>query len=168
MAKSFLPDPKNSHDPKRNYPRGIRNNNPGNLRRSANAWVGKIPYTNSTDVSFEQFTHLHFGIRAMMRDIISDIKKGNDTIAGLIAEYAPPSENNTANYIQSVATALGVDVNMKLEVTDQLLITIAKAIALKENGPIAKQLISDSDYQDAIDIIGVPIKKKAPAALPQQ
>ena len=153
MAKSFLGQ--------NAYPRGIRNNNPGNLRRSANAWVGKIPYSQSTDASFEQFTHLHYGIRAMMRDIITDINRGNNTIAGLITEYAPPHENNTAAYIQNVVYATGIASTSKLEVTDRLLISLGKAIAKMENGAIAEQLITDSDYQDAIDIIGVPIKKKA-------
>jgi hypothetical protein len=160
MAKSFLQDPNRLA-----YPRGIRNNNPGNLRRSANDWVGKVPYAVSTDTSFEQFYELRYGIRAMMRDIYSDINKGNNTIAGLISEYAPASDNNnTVAYIQAVVNALGIAPHVQLEITDQLLISLSKVIALKENGAIAAQMITDRDYQDALDILGKPVKKKAQAA----
>ncbi|MCA9329527.1 hypothetical protein KDA11_02695, partial [Candidatus Saccharibacteria bacterium] len=34
-------------------PRGIRNNNPGNIRISNNQWRGKIPVSQNTDGSFE-------------------------------------------------------------------------------------------------------------------
>lgn len=40
-------------------PRGIRNNNPMNLRISSNAWRGKIP---GTDKSFETFIDPEHGI----------------------------------------------------------------------------------------------------------
>jgi hypothetical protein len=65
MSKSFL----NNHTV-----RGLRNNNPGNLIRTKDAWKGKIPFEQSKDTKFEQCTALKFGIRAMFRDLINDIK----------------------------------------------------------------------------------------------
>lgn len=72
--------------------RGIRNNNPGNLRVTPDKWVGKIPLSQNTDLnkSFEQFTEIKYGIRAMLIDLLGDIGKGKDTIRKLISEYAPP------------------------------------------------------------------------------
>ncbi len=78
--------------------RGIRNNNPGNLRFVAsNNWLGKIPYVENTDAdkAFEQFTEIKYGIRAMLRVVINNIDKGNDTVTKIITRYAPPFENDT-------------------------------------------------------------------------
>lgn len=94
--------------------RGIRNNNPGNLIRTAIDWRGKVPHERNTDTRFEQFEttagvpgHI-WGIRAMLMDVRSDIRKGLTTIKALITEYAPPVENNTAAYIKAVSSAVGI------------------------------------------------------------
>lgn len=94
--------------------RGIRNNNPGNLVKTAIAWKGKVPHELNTDSRFEQFQdtagtpgHI-WGIRAMFMDIRSDIRKGLVTVRKLITEYAPAHENNTAAYIAAVSGALGI------------------------------------------------------------
>ena len=43
-------------------PRGLRNNNPGNIRNSSTVWVGEI--TPSKDKSFKQFKSMAYGYRA--------------------------------------------------------------------------------------------------------
>lgn len=142
-------------------PRGIRNNNPGNLVKTNITWKGKIPHSQNTDSRFEQFKELRYGIRAKMRDIITDIGKGKNTINKLISEFAPAFENNTAAYIQSVATALGISGNDEIDLSQETLITLCKAIAYVENGAKAAAMITDKDYQDAIEILGIDLKKKA-------
>ena len=72
-------------------PRGIRNNNPGNLVRTKIKWVGKIPFAESTDQKFEQFRSVEYGIRAMAADLLNDIDKGKNTIQKIVYEFAPPS-----------------------------------------------------------------------------
>ena len=140
-------------------PRGIRNNNPGNLVRSNNAWIGKIPYNQSMDTRFEQFIELRYGIRALMRDIYSDItKKNKKTVVELISEFAPDFENNTTAYINTVIKLIGS--NIIGELTQDKMIAICKAIVLVENGSSYSKYISDKDYQDAIAILGIPLKKK--------
>lgn len=90
-------------------PRGIRNNNPGNLVITSIDWLGKVPADKNTDGRFEQFISPEYGIRAMWRDVTGDIeRKGLDTPAKLIAQYAPDFENDTDSYIESVAGALGI------------------------------------------------------------
>lgn len=136
--------------------RGIRNNNPGNLRFTNIAWQGKIPKEKNTDakVSFEQFTEVKWGIRAMLRDLLNDIDKGKNTLRLLINEYAPPIENNTANYINVVAKSLGMTADEKIVNVDALfLLKIGRAIISHENGKDGK-LILDSDIDDAINILG--------------
>ena len=143
-----------------NISRGMRNNNPGNLVRTNETWKGKVPFSQSTDTHFEQFTELRYGIRAMMRDLISDIKKGKNTIQAIINEYAPAFENNTVVYINSVADALGISKTAPVELSEDVILALAKIITRIENGKDAA-LATDKDYNDAIAILGIPLKKKA-------
>ena len=90
-------------------PRGIKNNNPLNLRRSDNAWLGKIE--PGTDKQFEQFVSMIYGIRAAMVNMRTIIRRQNNhcTLAEMITTWAPPSDGNkTADYINFVARHSGV------------------------------------------------------------
>lgn len=139
----------------KNLARGIRNNNPGNLVYTNNAWIGKIPYSKNTDdgKKFEQFTELKYGIRAMLIDILGDIGKGKNTIRKLISEYAPPNENNTTNYVNVVSKAMSMQPDQVIKEVDfTFMLQLSKAIIKHENGNDAK-LVADSDIFDAIDII---------------
>lgn len=154
MAKSYLGQA--------NLPRGFRNNNPGNIRYSAaNDWVGKIPYSQNTDAGkeFEQFKELRYGIRAKLVILYNDIKSGK-TITQLISKYAPAFENDTNAYIRTVSTQLGINANIKLELSEENLIGLAKAISLVENGTKYTHLVTDQDYRDALAIFDKPLKKK--------
>ncbi|MBF03231.1 MAG: hypothetical protein CMP76_08040 [Flavobacterium sp.] len=151
MGKSYL---NNS-----NLPRGLINNNPGNLVQTSIAWLGKVPLSQNTDSRFEQFYELRYGIRALMRDIISDYKKGKNTVVSLITEFAPEFENNTTVYINSVIASVGS--NIIGDLTQEKLIAICKAIVLVENGTVVNQYIDDSDYNQALSILGITLKKKA-------
>ncbi len=85
-------------------PRGIRNNNPGNIRISKSGWTGKIPVEQNTDGAFEQFIEMKYGVRAMVKLIHNYIfKKNVKDLHGIISKYAPSSENNVEAYVQSVA-----------------------------------------------------------------
>jgi hypothetical protein len=137
MAKSFL---NNSQS------RGLRNNNPGNLIRTNDAWQGKVPFSQSKDAKFEQFYELKWGMRALFKDIINDIGKGQNTITKIISAYAPPSENNTVAYIQSVAARMNVGVNSVLSPNKETLILLAKAIVLVELGATYAANLTDDDY----------------------
>lgn len=87
-------------------PRGIRNNNPLNIR-IGNAWKGEVE--SPTDKSFEQFISLFWGLRAgmiLLRRYI--LRYGLTNIIEIIGRWAPPSENNSLSYAQHVAKELGV------------------------------------------------------------
>ena len=78
-------------------PRGLRNNNPGNIRVSGDLFRGEI--RPSGDRSFKRFETMAYGYRAMFRILSSyhrDHKLG--TIRELINRWAPPGENDTAVY----------------------------------------------------------------------
>jgi len=145
MSKSFL----NNHTV-----RGLRNNNPGNLIKTNIKWLGKIPNSKNTDVKFEQFTDIKFGIRAQLKDLINDINKGKNTVRLLISEYAPSNENNTIAYIDSVCKTIGVTPNEKLtQINDQFLLKLTRAIYKVELG-IAEKQITDNDILEAINSLG--------------
>lgn len=83
-------------------PRGIRNNNPGNIRISKDKWQGLAD--NQSDDEFFVFKSAPYGIRALARVLITYYDKyGLETIDDIITRWAPPSENDTEGYIVSVA-----------------------------------------------------------------
>lgn len=89
-------------------PRGIRNNNPGNIRHGAN-WHGLNPDGRKIDPAFCVFTTSVAGIRALAKVLINYKRiHGLNTVRQIISRYAPPNENQTTAYIQSVAKQLGV------------------------------------------------------------
>lgn len=140
--------------------RGLRNNNPGNLVRTPIAWNGKIPFAQSKDDRFEQFKELRYGIRAKMLDIINDVNEGTDTVSELIKEFAPEFENNTAAYIATVAKMIGLPMHAKIILTEEMLLSLCKAISYVESGRDYDGYITDQDYRDALAILGRDLKKK--------
>lgn len=81
-------------------PRGIRNNNPLNIR-IGNTWLGEVP--NPTDSEFEQFVSILYGLRAAFYILRRYIRRyGRNTPQKIIAAWAPSSENNTVAYVASV------------------------------------------------------------------
>ena len=97
----------------------------------------------------------------MMRDIISDIKGGHNTITKLITAYSPPHENDTAGYIKNVAASLGISPLATLELSQESIIKLCKIMVGVENGSNAGKYITDSDFNDAMAILGITLKKKA-------
>ena len=148
MSKSYLN--------KAGLPLGLRNNNPGNLRLTNIAWQGKIPNVENTGKGYEQFVNVHYGLRAMLKDLINDINKGKNTIKLLISEYAPKSDNNdTDAYIESVSTTLGVSPAEKLtQINSTFLLRLSRAILKVELGQKYHNLITDSDIVKSITLLG--------------
>lgn len=116
--------------------RGLRNNNAGNIRISANAWQGKIPVDHNTDGTFEQFETPEYGIRALshlLRNYAS--KYGATSVADFVNKYAPPSENDTGSYVDAVASDMGVDANSNVNLADNnVMVKMVAAIVRHENG----------------------------------
>jgi hypothetical protein len=90
--------------------RGIRNNNPGNIRlREGVHWEGQVDASTQTDVSFVQFIAPEYGIRAMAKIFRHYEAMGINTVQACISRWAPPSENNTEAYVNAVAAACHVE-----------------------------------------------------------
>jgi len=112
-------------------PRGIRNNNPGNIRRGS-PWLGRSAM--QSDSAFVQFDAPEYGIRALgilLRNY--QAVRGLNTVRGIINRYAPPVENDTGSYVNSVANALGVSPDEPINVVANLS-RLIPAIIRHENG----------------------------------
>lgn len=131
-------------------PRGIRNNNPGNIRHGQN-WLGLNPQSRELDPAFCVFTEPCYGIRALAK-VLTNYKKlyGLNTVRKLVSRYAPPSENQTQAYIQTVAQQLGVWPDTVIDVEERSVLTVLiKAVIRMENGI---QPYSDDVIQKGIDL----------------
>jgi len=107
-------------------PRGVRNNNPGNIRSSnSNNWQGEVP---SNDPAFEQFRGPADGLRAMGRVIQNN---SNLTVEQLINRYAPPTENDTQAYVDAVRNA-GIDTTKSVSEVNKL--DLVKTMIRQETG----------------------------------
>lgn len=112
-------------------PRGIRNNNPLNIRHGSSQWQGMSP--EQTDPEFVQFIAPEWGIRAAAVTLRTYRNKyGLNTLAQIIARWAPPTENNTEAYIRSVSSRSGIAPDQV--VTDADLPALLEAMTKHENG----------------------------------
>ena len=123
--------------------RGIRNNNPLNIRHSKDQWQGRRE--KQTDKSFVQFKSRVYGYRAAFVLLRNYITKGKDTIGKIIAKWAPSSDgNNTQSYINYVSSTTGISASHTLRWEDKDdLVEIVRSMAHMESGIIeSKELIS--------------------------
>jgi hypothetical protein len=130
-------------------PRGLRNNNPGNIRLSTDKWQGQVP---GEDDAFVTFATMAYGIRALVVLLRSYRSKyGLDTVRKIISRWAPPSENDTEAYVAAVCKPGGLDPDAVLP-NDRLTYEyLARRIALHENGRDAEQ-IDKQDWIEGLDM----------------
>lgn len=116
-------------------PRGIRNNNPGNIERDGTPWQG-LAVDQSGDARFCVFASAPDGIRALARLLITyQDKHGLRSVRTILARYAPPAENDTGAYVRSVAQAIGIGPDDRLDVhTYAHMEPLVRAIIRHENG----------------------------------
>lgn len=114
-------------------PRGLRNNNPLNIRKGS-VWVGMKH--EQKDDSFVQFVSMEYGIRAafvLLRTYI--VNRKLNTIRLIISRWAPSSENDTEAYIANVVKWSGIPDNYILSIYDrEIMINLFQAMCRMENG----------------------------------
>lgn len=91
-------------------PRGLRNNNPLNIRYvKSNNWLGKIDGEDKQDKAFEEFDSLEHGLRAAYVLLYNYMEKSNlRSIAAIISRWAPMNENRTDVYIDAVCKCVSI------------------------------------------------------------
>jgi len=118
-------------------PRGIRNNNPLNIRRSKDQWQGMKKV--QSDTQFCQFETLDWGWRAAFKLLTRTYYHQYRlyTIKGIISRWAPPNENNTRVYIENVSRLTGIGPDEPLGIPSDKparWIALGLAMAIQENG----------------------------------
>ena len=130
-------------------PRGIRNNNPLNIRKG-NDWKGERP--EQEDKAFEEFTSMEYGIRAgfiILRKYITGyngLTQKFNTIEKMISRWAPAIENKTAAYISQVSKMTGIPAPLKISFAQRsVMVAIVDAMIFVECGQhVDKQLIESA------------------------
>jgi hypothetical protein len=113
-------------------PRGIRNNNPLNIRHNTDVFQGE---TQGNDTSFKTFSTMPYGYRAAFITLATYISRGWNTLEKIISHWAPPSENDTEKYIANVEKWSGVPRNQILTAANGAdYILIVAAMSFVENG----------------------------------
>lgn len=153
-------------------PRGIRNNNPGNIRHG-DPWQGLDPCSRQLDKDFAVFTSAGHGIRALARVLIAYQDKHNlNTVRGIIGRWAPPNENNTAAYVSQVARAMGVSPDARINVHDYAVMhPLAESIIRHENGagPLKTEntWYDDTTITEGLKMAGIVDTTKTVLATPE-
>lgn len=118
---------------KNELPRGLRNNNPGNIRKNSDVFQGE---KTSSDKEFKQFKSMAYGYRAIFK-ILSNYYRNYklDTIRKMIGRWAPENENNTKAYIKAVSDYAGIPADDPIYVNDrEQMIRIVAGMSKVENG----------------------------------
>lgn len=138
--------------------RGLRNNNPGNLRISKDPWQGLA--AKQTDPEFFTFVDAPYGIRAIARTLVTyQDKHGCRTVAQIIKRWAPPEDkNDTKAYIAAVARKVGVHPDTPIDVQDYAVAEpLVKAIIVQENG---QQPYSQAQIDKGLLLAGIEPPRK--------
>lgn len=126
--------------------RGMRNNNPGNIRRTNIDWQGEDPRDHNgvvhglpDDQEFEVFTNPIWGVRALVRLLRTYVERYNlVTIPAIIQRWAPSHENPTNEYADFVIKRTNWPPQIHIDPKDpayiEVMYDIAQAITLFENG----------------------------------
>ncbi|MDE6139337.1 MAG: structural protein P5 [Alistipes sp.] len=117
--------------------RGLRNCNPGNIRCSATRYLGEV--RPSRDASFKQFATMAYGYRAMFVLLDTYARRyGLHSIRTMIERYAPPSENDTRRYSETVSRLSGIEADRHLDTrSHDEMVAVVAAMSRVENGVAA-------------------------------
>jgi hypothetical protein len=132
-------------------PRGIRNNNPGNIEKGA-PWQGLDDPAD--DGRFCRFKSPEYGIRAIARIMITyQDKYGINTPHSIVNRWAPPHENDTGAYAKHVAEVLDIGEHSTFDVHCYgFMKPLVETIIKHENG---KQPYSDEQIDRGLLLAGV-------------
>ena len=131
-------------------PRGIRNNNPLNIRKGNN-WKGERPHQK--DKEFEEFESMTYGVRAgfkILRNYITGYGGKTaclNTVRLIVRRWAPPTENATERYIDFVAKEMGIQPTDTISFRDKkTMVNLVNAMIFVECGQRVSRDIIESAY----------------------
>ena len=126
---------------KKMLPRGLRNNNPLNIRRTANLWQGLSKEQNDPD--FFQFESMAWGYRAAFVVLRTYRNRyGINTVVRIVRRWAPEKDgNDTEYYIRKVTVLTGLERTQIVDDQDpRTMMNLVAAMSRVENGVPARQV----------------------------
>jgi len=136
---------------RQDLPLNLRNNNPGNIDKSADKWQGLTEKQQKG--RFATFDTLQHGVRAMAKTLYTyNSKHDKNTIVDIINRWAPEVENDTQSYINTVAKLSGIDPNTPLYLSNNpdKAFEIMKAMITVEGGRKNMKYIPDHIIKEGI------------------
>lgn len=155
-------------------PRGLRNHNPGNIRRNANVvWRGQADAAAQTDPEFVVFAAPEWGLRAICRILLTYEAKGVCTPAAIAHRWAPPlgQRPDGSRYTQDsdaygrhLAKAVGAELGTVLDLRDPAIMgALLVAIVRHENG---QQPYGFAMIRRALELAGLSVEALSPERIP--
>lgn len=118
---------------KNELPRGLRNNNPGNIRRNNDVFQGEV--NPGRDREFKQFKNMAYGYRAVFKILMNYQRIYKlTTIRKMISRWAPENENNTSAYVSLVSEYAGIGPDDMISFDREQMIRIVAGMSKVENG----------------------------------
>lgn len=148
-------------------PRGIRLNNPGNIKKGPK-WQGLAE--TQVDKVFATFKTPQDGLRAMSRTVMTYVTQRRardnspiDTLREIADRWAPPSDkNNPVAYAKIMSSTVGVPPDLEIDPLNlETMVKIMRGIVLAENGKGPKgHWFTDAELRKAARAAGI---RPAPA-----
>lgn len=135
---------------------GQRINNPYNIRQYDQGFLGE----SGEDSGFVSFEDPMYGVRAADRVLTTyGTKRGINTIRGLINRFAPPSENDTRNYVNYISGELGIDPDAEVDLSDpEMRARILSPMAMMES----RSEYSPGQITEMIEMANAPRQELRP------
>ena len=141
---------------RKSNPRGVRNNNPLNIRYvKKNKWQGRV--LHKVDNDFEEFANMTFGYRAAFMLLHKYMNLYNlRCIYDVVARWAPNSDGNDVfSYASQVSDKTGIQMFAQIDWRDWGFMTrMAVAMAEVENGISMSYVPSLMGYISAAKTLG--------------
>ncbi len=134
------------------YPRGLRNNNPGNIVITKNDWRGKVPVAQNTDKKFEQFQTYQYGVRAMIVLLRNYIDRYQlKTINAIVNRWCSGGCDLNV-YVKVMTQSTGYAADQQLTANQETLKRLVRGIAQVEQGQPGEKLINEFVFDRAWEL----------------
>ena len=163
--------------------KGLELNNPLNIRRTKERWLGENPEPRST--VWQDFVAPEWCYREADHIIMRHYREGRNLVGDIVGAWAPPTENDTKAYVEGVCARMGQDPLRALKLPQQMEMLL-HAMTIQEIGrypwdtdePIIKGMALDRPLTPAHEEPSAPpaprqetapqVQKEAAPSVPQE
>ena len=170
ISQEAVPPIVTDHRGKAALERGVRNNNPLNIKKKvSNAWDG-IAEDQSGDSIFATFESAEYGIRAALRTLVTYQNKHKlRTPSEMLARWAPPSENIVSDYVATVKELSGLSMDDPMVIgNNQKTLDLIRSMIAMENSQKAMRGYSSNTYNRALQLAFPTPKIRDDEPLPEE